>query len=119
MSADSEQSLFRLLPSVESVMQQDGVEGLCGRWKRDLVVAVVSAEIGRLREGITAVGLSEESLKKEIESLPERVAERLEELTSPSFRRVVNATGIVVHTNLGRSPLAKAALERITDLSGR
>jgi len=47
--------------------------------------------------------------------LPERVRAELAAVRAPSFRRVLNATGVIVHTNLGRAPLAPEALARVQD----
>ena len=48
--------------------------------------------------------------------LGERLRVELEEAQRPRLRRVLNATGVIVHTNLGRAPLAEAALERVTEV---
>ncbi len=119
MSQENKQELFRLLPSVERVLQHEALAALCERWNRELVAAAVSDEIERLRAEIAAGMHSEESLAEKSDSLPDAVAARVEAATASSFRRVINATGIVVHTNLGRSPLPAAALERIAELGGR
>ena len=50
--------------------------------------------------------------------LPARLVAALASARSPTFRRVLNATGVLVHTNLGRAPLAEAALERVRAVAG-
>ncbi len=50
--------------------------------------------------------------------LPARLVAALAVARSPTFRRVLNATGVLVHTNLGRAPLAEAALERVRAVAG-
>ncbi len=119
MSEKDRQELFRLLPSVERVLQREALAALCERWNRELVAAAVSDEIDHLRTEIAEGMHSEESLAERTASLPDAVAVRVEAATASSFRRVINATGIVVHTNLGRSPLPASALERIAELGGR
>src|SRR5512133_879335 len=47
--------------------------------------------------------------------LPERVEAELAKMRTPSLRRVLNATGVILHTNLGRAPLGEAALERMLE----
>ena len=51
-------------------------------------------------------------------ALEAEVPARLASLTAPSLRAVINATGVILHTNLGRAPLAQAAVERVSALSG-
>jgi L-seryl-tRNA(Ser) seleniumtransferase len=60
--------------------------------------------------------LSPPALEDEIDR---RLAERARRLASPSLRRVVNATGVIVHTNLGRAPLSDAALAAISEVGAR
>jgi L-seryl-tRNA(Ser) seleniumtransferase len=50
--------------------------------------------------------------------LEAEIPARLASLTAPSLRAVINATGVILHTNLGRAPLARAAVERVAALAG-
>jgi L-seryl-tRNA(Ser) seleniumtransferase len=70
-----------------------------------LAVSAARAVIDRAREEIRAGA--------EPGDLAARLREELEALRRPSLRRVLNATGVIVHTNLGRAPLAEAALEQV------
>lgn len=119
MTEKNRAGLFRQLPSVEKLLQHREIEELAVRWNRRLVADAVSAEIELLREEIGSGGIDEEGLRLRVETLPTAVCDRIDSLTSFSFHRVINATGIVVHTNLGRSPLCAAALERMSALGGR
>ncbi len=119
MAEKDKAGLFRLLPSVEKLLQDEKITKLAERWNRPLVAEAVSAEIEALRGGIASGEIDEEGLRRKVEALSDTVCRVVESLTSPSFRSVINATGIVVHTNLGRSPLCPAALERISELGGR
>ena len=76
----------------------------------DLAVAAARTALQRARETISA-GFEPDSLVDAV--LAELVAAR-----TPSLRRVLNATGVLVHTNLGRAPLARAALERVVEVGG-
>lgn len=118
MSGKKQQELFRLLPSVEKVLERQAVAELCERLDRALVSNAVSSEINNLRGAISSGSMDKEQLGKRLETLDDAVAARVNEQTSSSFRRVINATGIVVHTNLGRSPLPASALDRIAGLGG-
>jgi L-seryl-tRNA(Ser) seleniumtransferase len=116
---DKKQEMFRRLPAVEKLLQHPDIAALAERWNRRVIAEAVSAELESLRAGIAQGRISEDGLGGLIDDLPRSIAGRIESLTAPAFRRVINATGIVVHTNLGRSPLQAAVLERIAELGGR
>jgi L-seryl-tRNA(Ser) seleniumtransferase len=79
-----------------------------------LAVAAAREEIAALRERI----LRGEQVNVELESLRESVAERARARAAGSLRPVINATGVVLHTNLGRAPLAPAAIEAAAAIAG-
>jgi L-seryl-tRNA(Ser) seleniumtransferase len=95
---------LRDLPSVDSLVTDE----LVARHGRPLVVGAVRAALARAREEIRS-GFDPGDLGERVER--ELVARR-----RPRLRRVLNATGVVVHTNLGRAPLAEAALERLQEV---
>ena len=76
-----------------------------------LAVEAARAVLERAREEIRAGG--------EPGDLAARVREELAAARRPGLRRVLNATGVIVHTNLGRAPLAPAALERVREVGAR
>jgi L-seryl-tRNA(Ser) seleniumtransferase len=94
---------LRDLPSVDELLRDERLAGE----PRPLALAAARAALDRAREEIRE-GLDPGSI------LARSLAE-LERLRRPRLRRVLNATGVVVHTNLGRAPLPEAALERIAE----
>jgi L-seryl-tRNA(Ser) seleniumtransferase len=93
----------RTLPSVDRLLQEAGIQELLGRAPRNLVVASVRDALAAARSGRAPVP------DDWVADITERVARR----ASPSLHPVINATGVVLHTNLGRAPLAPAALAAI------
>jgi L-seryl-tRNA(Ser) seleniumtransferase len=90
---------LRELPAVDQVVA--GLSHLEGRFPRGLIVDEVRRALQAMREEIRAgVALSGESVAA-------RVERNLARFEAPSLRRVINATGVVLHTNLGRAPLAR------------
>jgi len=89
---------LRGLPSVDEVLRR--VEHLIAQYPRALVVAEVRRALEEERHAILAGQAAPE------EPLEARVEQALTSLAAPSQRRVINATGIILHTNLGRAPLA-------------
>jgi L-seryl-tRNA(Ser) seleniumtransferase len=101
---------LRELPSVDEVLRSLANTPLAPlpHWA---LVAAIRAEIDDLRRDIKAGSPSPTIV--EIDPLKRRV----EQLMRPSLRPVINATGVVLHTNLGRAPLAESALKFATDLA--
>ncbi|HET9163421.1 MAG TPA: L-seryl-tRNA(Sec) selenium transferase [Solirubrobacterales bacterium] len=94
----------------EELRRLPAVEGLAARLPapHHLAVAAARAEVERAREAILAGA----TVPAEAE-LADRAAALARELTRPSLRPLINATGVVLHTNLGRAPLSPAALEQL------
>ncbi len=93
----------RSLPSVDRLLNEPGIRDLLRSTPRTLVVAAVREAIGAARSGRTA----------EPSDWVADVADRIAQRASPSLHPVFNATGVILHTNLGRAPLARRALEAI------
>ena len=107
---------LRALPQLQKLMELAPAAALLARFRRDQVVAALREELAALREAL----LAGRSLAMEAGSADffEAVERRLQARAAPRLRRVVNATGVVLHTNLGRAPLAPQALAAIAELAG-
>ncbi len=103
---------LRQLPSVDVLLRQPDLAALAGPLPRTLVVELVR---GVLDEARAALQGGEAGALTEVGALVARVLERAAALGRPSLRRVINATGVVLHTNLGRAPLSAAAQRAIAD----
>src|SRR5579884_4417057 len=116
MPAGAERPSFRRLPSVERLLQHLEESGALGRHPRRLVVACAREAVEqarrRLIEGRTVPDeITVDALAAQAEAL-------LAERSAPSLDRAINATGIVIHTNLGRAPLAPAARAAVAAAAG-
>jgi L-seryl-tRNA(Ser) seleniumtransferase len=100
----------RALPSVGALLARARVRALLDSAPRTLVVDAVRATVAQARLSAT--------VPRDDDAWATAIAEQLAELSRPSLRRVINATGIVLHTNLGRAPLASAAIEAIAAIAG-
>jgi L-seryl-tRNA(Ser) seleniumtransferase len=100
---------FRELPSVAKLLDDPDLVALRACYSHESIVEAVRAELDACRRRITA----RETV--DFDSLPAHIAARLQAESRPRLRPVINATGIVLHTNLGRAPLhetaARAAFE--------
>ncbi|HXF50400.1 MAG TPA: L-seryl-tRNA(Sec) selenium transferase [Dehalococcoidia bacterium] len=97
---------LRALPSVDRVLADPRLEPYLRRLRPDVVTDIVRRELARIRDAMRAGERREPP-----DDVAAGVVARLDALTAPSLRRVVNATGVILHTNLGRAPLADEALE--------
>ncbi|HEY8628637.1 MAG TPA: hypothetical protein VIL56_10000, partial [Gaiellaceae bacterium] len=95
---------LRDLPSVDELLRDERLAAE----PRPLALAAARNALARAREEIQAGA--------EPGNLVERSLAELGSARSPRLRRVLNATGVIVHTNLGRAPLADAALERLREV---
>jgi L-seryl-tRNA(Ser) seleniumtransferase len=98
---------LRQLPPINQVLDHPILQSLRGRHAHEIVVGAIRRELEDSRERMKN-GESDRTLL-EPETVARRVVARIESDSAPRFRPVINATGIVLHTNLGRSPLAEAA----------
>ncbi len=116
--AGDRQARLRSLAAVDEVLREPGVEELMARYPRALVVDAVRTVIDRLRGEILAgEAAGEGAAAKAADLTPAAlvpwVSRLLETAVTPSLRRVINATGVVVHTNLGRALLPPEAVEAV------
>ncbi len=100
---------FRNLPAVNDLLQLPAIQALTAQHTHDLVVGAIRAELAELRQrlgkGEAVDGAGSPA------AVAGRVAARLSSELRPKLRAVINATGIVLHTNIGRAPMARAAAE--------
>ena len=97
---------FRDLPSVDSVLALPNVAAAAADYSREWVVELAREELDAARQRIRQGGEADGA--EEIAAL---VCRRAEEAGRAEPRRVINATGVVIHTNLGRAPLSLAAMQ--------
>jgi L-seryl-tRNA(Ser) seleniumtransferase len=105
----------RRMPSVDEVLRAPALSELCARHGRALVLRHVRARLEEIRAATRA--LDEDALAADLAALPGQVEQRLRAGAAPSLVRVINATGVVIHTNLGRAPLPSAAAERVAAIA--
>lgn len=115
MPTPADADLRRLVPSVDEVLREPAVATLCERYGRALVVRHLRARLQEIRAA--AAGSDQAAVAADLRALPEQVGQRLKVGTAPSLVPVVNATGVVIHTNLGRAPLPAAAAARMAAIA--
>ena len=106
--------LFRKLPKVDMLLKEDAIKSLCEEYGRGFVVDCIRQELDVLRGLIMAEDF--EKFTSEVEQFTAFVEKRAKEESKYPLRKVINATGIILHTNLGRAPLGKIHLDAMTQL---
>ena len=117
MEAVNKQELFKKIPAVDRLLSDPGINALTGSYPRSLIIKAVHQVLDYIRARIRDGEISTES-QLSIKSVSALVVDKLKELSMPSLRPVINATGIVVHTNLGRSILTDRALRQFKAIAG-
>lgn len=110
--------LYRMLPSVNEVLITPACQSLLPSHPRHRLLAAVRTVLASLRQEIAAGRHTAESLHPILSTLPCRIEQHLSRPRKYSLRPVINATGVVLHTNLGRAPLSEAAIQHIAEVAG-
>jgi L-seryl-tRNA(Ser) seleniumtransferase len=113
-----QKDLFRLLPAVDELMHRPRVSSLTADHGHAAALDAVRAVLERLRREIGAGELDDRGVDLALSNLDVAVERQLRQDLGYSLRPVVNATGVILHTNLGRAPLAEVALEHVRQAGG-
>lgn len=109
--------LYQLLPQVGEYLDSGEGRKLTQRFRRQEVRDALRAEVARLRQAIQLGQLIKDELEQRLDELPLSLESILQAGTSQALRPVVNATGVMLQTNLGRAPLSERAIERIAQVA--
>ncbi len=110
--------LLRQIPSVDELLQEPVIQKLLEVHPRWTVIEAVRETLEERRQKILAL-LREgsETFVPDLSTLLAQVCRKVLHLARPSLRRVINATGVILHTNLGRAPLSPEALARLHEVA--
>jgi len=106
---------LRKIPKVDKVLEWDAVKALLARFPRSVVLQGARATLEELRREVLAGKAAETAFGEE--EICRTVCAAVTRLVAPSLRKVINATGVVVHTNLGRSVLPEQARDAINEVA--
>ncbi|MGD0214485.1 MAG: L-seryl-tRNA(Sec) selenium transferase [Terriglobales bacterium] len=123
MSTANKSALFQKLPSTDELLRQPDLQVLVEREGHSAVAESIRIVLARLRQEIATgqiagTPLDERSLELALGGLSVAVERQLRQSLSYSLLPLINATGVILHTNLGRAPLAAAALDHIRATAG-
>ncbi len=116
MPEPADRASLSRIPQVDRLLGHPEVAGAIHEHGRPRVVAALRAELGRLR-GLARAGALDEA-ELEGTAIVERLRRELAVRGKSSYRRVINATGVILHTGLGRAPLAAEAVAALAATAG-
>jgi L-seryl-tRNA(Ser) seleniumtransferase len=109
--------LLRKLPSVDELLRDERIATMAERDSRTVVTNAVRAALQNLRDSILEGHLAANQVELAVSTLPDAVERFVRRAMRSSLRPVINATGVVLHTNLGRAPIADTAIEHIREIA--
>jgi len=112
------QSVLRKIPSVDKVLEYEDVKMLLQKYSRGVVLKAIQNVLGRIREKLLT---DKETLmsneKQSLSVTAEEIENEMKSLRKPHLEKVINATGVVLHTNLGRSLLPDESIENMKEIA--
>ncbi|WP_025642025.1 L-seryl-tRNA(Sec) selenium transferase [Schnuerera ultunensis] len=114
---DQKKKLFKLIPKVDELLEIDSINKLIENMPRKIVVDSIREEIELLRKDIRINSFKEEEVNERISRLPGLIIDRADKKNSYKLKRVINGTGVVIHTNIGRSLISEEIIENIKDIA--
>jgi len=105
--------ILRLIPSVDQLLHRPPIQALVSKYTRKVVLREIHRYLGQLREEVSQDRIDADRLHTCLATIEQTLEERLRFYLSPSLRKIINATGVILHTNIGRAPLSQEALESV------
>ncbi len=100
------------IPSVEKILNDNRIVDLLENYSRDSLVKLIRLELGIIRQNII-----ESNLEFNYELFIDRLINKINNLWLNEIKHVINATGVILHTNLGRAPLSTDSIDSVKDIS--
>lgn len=109
-------NLYRSIPKVDVLLEDSDVQAMIEMYSRDTVMEAIHIEMDKLRAFI-GKSESEEAAMAQIEMLKSHIEMTVAAMHTPNMKMVINGTGTVLHTNLGRAPIGQKHMERVAALA--
>lgn len=107
---------YRSIPKVDILLEDDRIQEAIARFDRDTVMDAVREQTEFVREQIRTLD-EENTLCILVDGLIPEIIRRVEKMHTPDMRPVINATGTVLHTNLGRAPISREHMARLAEVA--
>ncbi|MBM4329874.1 MAG: L-seryl-tRNA(Sec) selenium transferase [Deltaproteobacteria bacterium] len=120
MEPEDRQRYLKNLPAVDELLRHPQIQSHLKIFSREWIIGSIRRTLNKKRQAIMISNDPHEAASVSLlpEELLAAVEEEISKASRPSLRRVINATGVVLHTNLGRAPLAAEVCKRLSEIAG-
>ncbi|MDD3272372.1 MAG: L-seryl-tRNA(Sec) selenium transferase, partial [Syntrophomonadaceae bacterium] len=107
---------LKKIPPVDEILLHEEVQELLSRFNRDYVINLLRAVMGDIREELRT---QQEEMERDLikQEVIKRLQKRVDQSARGTLEKVINGTGVVLHTNLGRAPLGERALHYMSAMA--
>ena len=109
-------NLFRMIPKVDILLETNLIQKLISQYGYEMVLETIREELDHLRTSILK-GIQEEEALNQIENLTYKIQDAVVERNQLNMKKVLNGTGTILHTNLGRAPLSTTHISKIMEIA--
>ena len=107
--------LYRSIPKVDVLLENQAIQEMIERYSRDSVMEAIRAEMDNLRAFIGGCD-EEDKAQEQITLLVSHIGDAVEKMHTPNMKKVINGTGTILHTNLGRAPISREHMRKAFDI---
>ena len=107
--------LYRSIPKVDVLLENQAIQEMIERYSRDSVMEAIRAEMDNLRAFIGGCD-EEDKAQEQIALLVSHIGDAVEKMHTPNMKKVINGTGTILHTNLGRAPISREHMRKAFDI---
>ena len=107
--------LYRSIPKVDILLEKEEIQNAIEEYGREIVMEAIREEMEELRAYIGTCEDEKTALDK-IESLTEQILRYVKKVNTPNMRMVINGTGTILHTNLGRAPISQEHMAKLSNI---
>ena len=107
--------LYRSIPKVDVLLENQAIQEMIERYSRDSVMEAIRAEMDDLRAFIGGCD-EEDKAQEQIALLVSHIGDAVEKMHTPNMKKVINGTGTILHTNLGRAPISREHMRKAFDI---
>ena len=107
--------LYRSIPKVDILLEKEEIQNAIEEYGREIVMEAIREEMEGLRAYIGTCEDEKTALDK-IESLTEQILRYVKKVNTPNMRMVINGTGTILHTNLGRAPISREHMAKLSNI---